>query len=190
MRSLIAQTTVGFAVPYSPSASASSWEHDRERHRGKEATHRTLVNDQHGASRGSLLSCAPAVGMKTGYAGIGQPTRALESTGNPYSDASMRRAARACMSTATTSPLARAKCVVAQGSQTCIQLRERRNMEQRIKGQAPCLLDRAGPYFNQLCRRCGLRRSSESKVRYSLCPEEEDLAGSAPRRSAPITDCN
>lgn len=34
----------------------------------------------------------------------------------------------------------------------------------------PCLLDREGPYFNTLCRRCGLRRSSGATERYHLCP--------------------
>lgn len=37
----LSSMTVGFAVAHSPSVSASPWDHDRERHRGKEATHRT-----------------------------------------------------------------------------------------------------------------------------------------------------
>lgn len=38
----LSRKTVGFAVAHSPSVQASPWDHDRERHRGKEATHRTL----------------------------------------------------------------------------------------------------------------------------------------------------
>lgn len=67
-------------------------------------------------------------------------------------------------------------------------------MEQIIKGQvsraSPCLLDREGPYFNQLCRRCGLRRSSGATERYHLCPKDEDLAGVGADAAAPITACN